>query len=87
LSTDTPRIFIRGTFGKKPTGRDVGLSYLQERGLTEAVIRQFQLGFAPPGKNVFTRAALEAGYKEDLLTATRAYLTLSCTGTINGSVS
>jgi DNA primase len=53
-----------------PAGRDVGLSYLQERGLTETVIRQFQLGFAPPGKNVFTRAALDSGYKQDLLTAT-----------------
>ncbi len=54
----------------EPAGRDVGLSYLRERGLTEVVIRQFQLGFAPPGKNLFTQAALNAGYKQDLLTAT-----------------
>ncbi|HPV88071.1 MAG TPA: DNA primase, partial [Bacteroidales bacterium] len=51
-------------------GRDVGLSYLQERGLKEPVIREFQLGFAPAGKNVFTNAALADGYKQDLLTST-----------------
>lgn len=55
---------------EEPEGRDAGLSYLQERGFTEQVIREFQLGYAPAGKNVFTQAALAGGYKQELLTST-----------------
>lgn len=51
-------------------GKAVGLSYLMERGFTEATITQFGLGYAPAEKDAFTKTALEAGYKQDLLTAT-----------------
>lgn len=48
-------------------GRSVGLSYFKERGFTQATIEKFQLGWAPDGKDTFTKAALEAGYKLDIL--------------------
>lgn len=64
------REFYTRYLWEEQEGRDVGLSYLQERGLKEPVIREFQLGFAPAGKNVFTNAALADGYKQDLLTST-----------------
>ncbi|NLA15533.1 MAG: DNA primase [Bacteroidales bacterium] len=51
-------------------GKDIGLSYLTERGFTESIIRQFGLGFAPSEKDTFTQTAMAAGYKQELLIAT-----------------
>jgi DNA primase len=48
-------------------GRDIGLSYLQQRGFTEATIKKFQLGFNPEGRDVFTTAAINAQYNIELL--------------------
>ena len=53
-----------------PMGRAVGLSYFRERGFTDNTIRTFQLGFAPDSRDAFSKAALTAGHKEDVLTAT-----------------
>lgn len=64
------RDFYANYLWEEPAGRDAGLSYLRERGFTEHVIRHFELGFAPAAKDAFTRSALAAGYKQDLLTAT-----------------
>ncbi len=51
-------------------GKAVGLSYLMERGFTQATITHFGLGYAPAEKDTFTKTALAAGYKQELLTAT-----------------
>lgn len=48
-------------------GRDIGLSYFTERGLTEASIRKFKLGYALEGRNVLLDAATKAGYQEKYL--------------------
>ena len=53
-----------------PMGRAVGLSYFRERGFTDHTIRTFQLGFAPESRDYFSKAALAAGHKEEILTAT-----------------
>jgi DNA primase len=48
-------------------GQNIGLSYLKERGFTEETIRTFQLGYAPEGKDSFTRKALASQFNPDLL--------------------
>ncbi len=52
-------------------GRSVGLSYLSHnRGFTDSTIRKFGLGFCPSKGDMFSRAAREAGYKEEYLLST-----------------
>jgi DNA primase len=52
---------------KNQEGRDIGLSYLQERGFSDAIIEKFQLGFNSESKDKFATAALQAQYNSDLL--------------------
>jgi DNA primase len=48
-------------------GRDIGLSYLKQRGYREDIIKRFQLGFNPEAKDSFARAAIASQYQIDLL--------------------
>lgn len=48
-------------------GRAVGLSYFRERKFTDAMIRQFQLGYCASSWDGFTQAALKAGYDKKYL--------------------
>jgi DNA primase len=48
-------------------GQAVGLSYLEERGFREDIIRKFQLGYCPEGRDAFARASLAAQFNIDLL--------------------
>ena len=52
-------------------GINVGLSYFrQKRGLTEATIRKFGLGFCPSKGDRMSQDALTAGYKQEFLLST-----------------
>ena len=51
-------------------GLDIAQSYLKERGFQEEVIRRFQLGYCPQGRDGFARDALKAQYNPDLLLKT-----------------
>jgi len=51
-------------------GRNIGLSYLKERGFREDIIKKFQLGYNPEAKNSFAKAALAAQYNQELLLKT-----------------
>lgn len=51
-------------------GREIGLSYLKERGFREDVIRKFQLGYNPEARDRFTKAALNGQYNKELLLKT-----------------
>lgn len=53
-----------------PEGRNVGMSYFKERGMTVATIEKFSLGYCPAEGDAFTLKALAAGYKEEFLIAT-----------------
>lgn len=54
-----------------PEGRSVGLSYFrQKRGLTDATIERFGLGFCPAKGDRMSRDALAAGYRREFLLAT-----------------
>jgi DNA primase, catalytic core len=48
-------------------GKAIGLSYFRERGFKQHTIESFQLGFCPSDKLIFAQAAIEKGYKPDLL--------------------
>lgn len=47
--------------------RLIGLGYFRERKFTDDTIRKFGLGFAPDGRDVFSKNALEKGYKKEFL--------------------
>ncbi len=51
-------------------GRAVGLSYFHERGFRDDTIKKFGLGYCPDGKEPFTHAALQEGYKMEFLEKT-----------------
>jgi DNA primase len=51
-------------------GRDIGLSYLKERGFREDIIKKFQLGYNPEARDSFTKAAIAAQYNTELLLKT-----------------
>lgn len=51
-------------------GRTIGLAYFHSRGLEDATIEKYGLGWAPSGRTTFTSAALSAGYKKEYLLET-----------------
>ena len=52
-------------------GRSVGMSYFrQKRGMTDAIIRKFGLGFCPARGDRMSKDALAAGYKREFLLST-----------------
>ena len=48
-------------------GKDVGLSYLKERGFRDEAIKKFELGYNPEGRDIFTKAATAAQFSGTLL--------------------
>ncbi len=48
-------------------GQAIGLSYFKERGFTDEVIQEFDLGYSLDIWDGFTSAALQAGYSEEIL--------------------
>jgi DNA primase len=62
--------YFHKTLLNSDEGRSVGLSYLRSRGMSDAVIEKFALGYSPDKADAFSTAALAAGYKEEYLTAT-----------------
>ena len=64
-------------------GINVGLSYFrQKRGLTEATIRKFGLGFCPSKGDRMSKDALAAGYKQEFLLATGLSLARESDGSL-----
>lgn len=51
-------------------GKDIALSYLKQRGFREDILKKFQIGFNPIGKDVFARAAIDAQYTQEYLLKT-----------------
>jgi len=51
-------------------GQDIALSYLKERGFREEIIKKFQIGYNPSGRDEFTQAALAAQYSKEYLLKT-----------------
>lgn len=55
---------------KTEEGHAVGYAYFRSRGLEDATIAKFGLGWAPSSRHALADAALKAGYKEEFLTET-----------------
>ena len=50
-----------------PEGRAVGYEYLRKRGMEDATIAKFGLGWAPSGRTAFIDAAIAKGYKMEYI--------------------
>jgi DNA primase len=48
-------------------GREIGLSYLKERGFREDIIKKFQLGYSPEQREAFAQEAIARQYNAELL--------------------
>jgi DNA primase len=55
---------------KSEEGKAIGLSYLLDRGISEAMIEKFQLGYCIDKFEDFTKHALKEGYKQEYLEKT-----------------
>jgi DNA primase len=51
-------------------GKNIGLSYLKERGFEPRIIEAFKLGYCPEAGSAFSEAALAKGYQQKYLEAT-----------------
>lgn len=70
LVTDLAQKYFSKELLESNEGRTVGLSYLRHRGLTDDVIKKFNLGYCPDNKDTFTQHALKEGYRMEYLEAT-----------------
>lgn len=48
-------------------GKGIGLSYFKDRGFREAVIRKFELGYAPASGSSFSIHAVQQGFRPEVL--------------------
>lgn len=55
---------------KTQEGRSIGYAYFRSRGLEDATIEKYGLGWSPKSGHALGDAALAKGYKEEFLTAT-----------------
>lgn len=62
--------YFRKQLTDSEEGVNVGMGYFRHRGVTDASIEKFQLGFCPSGGDTFSRAALAGGYQEEFLVST-----------------
>lgn len=59
--------FFRHTLTDTQEGRDIGLSYFRERGINDAMIERFKLGYSPESRDALSREALAKGYSQEYL--------------------
>lgn len=62
--------FFENYMQESAEGRDVGLAYFRERGISDASIRKFHLGFSPEENAALYNAAKAKGYSEEFLLKT-----------------
>ncbi len=73
--------YFEKTLKDTPDGRDIGLSYFRYRGISDAMIERFHLGYALDQRDALFKTATERGYSEQYL-----YSTGLCTKTEDGRV-
>ncbi len=59
--------FFEDTMQNSDEGRDIGLAYFRERGISDVSVRKFHLGYAPGDSTALYRAACEKGFQEKSL--------------------
>lgn len=69
INSFAQQFFTRMLF-ETEEGRDIGLSYLKERGFREDIIKKFQLGYSPEQKDAFSKEALAKQFSKVVLVKT-----------------
>ncbi len=59
--------YFQDILWKNPHGSSIGLSYFKERGLSEPIIKKFQLGYSLDEWDAFLRYAVKNNYQIDIL--------------------
>jgi DNA primase len=76
LQQTAESLYIVNTFAQKffsellfssDQGKDVGMSYLRERGFREDIIEKFQIGYSSNERDAFTKTALQAQFNPEIL--------------------
>lgn len=62
--------FFEDTMADTDEGRNVGLAYFRERGINDAMIKRFHLGYSPEKSDSFYISAHERGYTDENLIET-----------------
>ncbi|RYZ21662.1 MAG: DNA primase [Chitinophagaceae bacterium] len=65
INTFAQKFFEQQLFDTEE-GKDIGLSYLQQRGFTEATLRKFGIGYNPDKRDTFATAAFKQQYNREL---------------------
>ncbi len=60
--------YFVNTLWNTDEGQSVGLSYLRGRGITDAMIKKFKIGYCPDKYSEFYETAIKSGFKTDVLT-------------------
>ena len=63
LVSEYARTYFQNTLLKTDAGKAIGLSYFKERGFTDEMIKEFQLGYSTDDWSGLTDAALKKGYQ------------------------
>lgn len=59
--------YFATTLWDTPEGRSIGLSYFQERKMTDAILKKFELGFVKDEWDGFYKHALKNGHTQEML--------------------
>ncbi|MFN5421953.1 MAG: DNA primase [bacterium] len=59
--------FFTQQLNETEEGRNIALSYLKERGFTDATIEKFQIGYSPDLRDAFSKEAIKQQYSAELL--------------------
>ena len=57
------RDFFVQSLRESAEGAAIGMTYFRQRGLRDDIIKRFQLGYSPSGRNALSQAATEKGFQ------------------------
>lgn len=63
LITEFAERFFIDNLWNTEEGKQIGLSYFKERGISESSIHKFKLGWSPEQRDAFTKYAVDKGYR------------------------
>ena len=61
------RDFFVQSLRESAEGAAIGMTYFRQRGLRDDIIKRFQLGYSPSGRNALSQAATEKGFQPKYL--------------------
>lgn len=70
LVTEFAANYFKDKLWESASGKAIGKTYFEERGFTEATIKNFDLGYALEEKDAFSKEALKQGYQLEFLEKT-----------------